>query len=159
MAQERRQTSRRAGQRAAEQAGEAVETVGRETQTAGEQAQQGIEQGTRAFAVLGERAFEAWMQNTSDVLSRVLEADMELANWGREQLDDNINAVRSLAQCHTVGDAYGVQIGLVRTSFEHSLRHASNILDLTTHAMIGGMQSAQRAGSEAAEQAPSARAD
>jgi streptogramin lyase len=68
MAQERRETSRRAGERAAEQAGEAV---GREMQTAGEQAQQGIEQGTRAFAVLGERAFEAWMQNTSDVLSRV----------------------------------------------------------------------------------------
>jgi hypothetical protein len=138
-----------------EQAGEAV---GREMQTAGEQAQQGIEQGTRAFAVLGERAFEAWMQNTSDVLSRVLEADMELANWGREQLDDSMNAVRSLAQCHTVGDAYGVQIGLMRTSFEHSLRHASNFWDLTARAAIGGMQSAQRAGSETAQPAQSGQA-
>jgi Phasin protein len=137
MAQDRRETSRSAGERV------------------GEQAQQGIEQGTRTFAVLGERAFEAWMQNTGDTLSRVLEVDMELANWGREQLADNISAVRSLAQCHTVGDCYGVQIGLMRTSFEHSLRHASNLLDLTTRAMIGGMQSAQRTGSETTQPAQS----
>jgi hypothetical protein len=159
MAQERRETSRRAGERVAEPAGGAVATMGHETQTAGEQAQQGIEEGNRAFAVLGERAFETWMQNTSDVLSRVLEVDMELANWSREQLDDNITAVRSLAQCHTVGDAYGVQIDLMRTSFEHSLRHASTVFDLTTRAMIGGIQGAQRVGSEAAQPAQAGQDD
>lgn len=159
MAQERRETSRRAGERVAKQAGEAVETTGCGTETAGEQAQQGVDQGTRAFAVLGERAFEAWMRNSNDVLSRVLEVDMELANWSREQLDDNINAVRSLAQCHTVGDACGVQIELMQASFEHSLRHASTVFDLATRAMIGGIQGAQRAGSEAAQPAQAGQDD
>jgi hypothetical protein len=159
MAQERRETSRRAGEGVSGQAGGSAATTGRETETAGEQAQQGIEQGTRAFAVLGERAFEAWMRNSNDVLSRVLEVDMELANWGREQLGDNINAVRSLAQCQTVGDAYGVQIELMRTSFEHSLRHASTVFDLATRAMIGGIQGAQRAGSEAAQPAQTGQDD
>jgi hypothetical protein len=151
MAQERHETNRRSrahrnGEKTAEQTRAVAETMSRV-------AQQRIEQGTRELAAMSERALEAWMRSSNDVLSRVLEVNRELTDWSREQLDDTVHAVRSIAQCRTVGDAYGVQVELMRTSMEKSLRHASSVLDLTTRAMIGGMRRAEQAGSEAAAQA------
>lgn len=142
-----------------EQAGEAAESMGRHAEEMGREAAKRADEGGRQFAAMGERAFEAWMQSTNDALQRVLEVNMELANWGREQLDDSISAVRSLSQCRTVGDAYGVQIGLMRVSMEKSLRHANNVFSLATQAMTGAMQRGQRTGSEAIEQTRSHAAD
>lgn len=132
--------------------GEATEHMARE-------AQEGLQQGARQFAVMGEQTFEAWMRNSNEALRRVLEVNMELATWSREQLDDSINAVRSLSQCRTVSDAYGIQLGLMRSSMEKSLRHASNVFNLATHAMVGGMQRAQRASSAATHEMRSAQAE
>ena len=110
----------------------------------GERVQDGVEAGSRQFAALSEQAFEAWMRTSNETLQRVLELNAELATWSREQLDDSIDAARSLAQCQSVGDAYGIQLGLVRSCMEKSLRHASNVLGLATQAMMAGSQAAQR---------------
>jgi hypothetical protein len=111
----------------------------------GERVQEGVEAGSRQFAAMGEQAFAAWMRSSNETLQRVLDLNVELAAWSREQLDDSMDAVRSLAQCRNVGDAYGIQIGLVRSSMEKSLRHASNVLNLAAHAMMAGTQAAARA--------------
>lgn len=123
-----------------------AENVARGAERMTHEAQQQLEVGARQFAAMGERVFEAWMQNQNETMSRVLEINMELANWGREQIDDGINAVRSMAQSRTVGDAYGVQLNLLRNSMEKSMRHANNLFNLTTRAMVGGMQQMQRSG-------------
>lgn len=127
------------------------ETTARTADELAGQAQR-MQEGTREFVAMGERAFETWMQSSNELMRRMLELNMELANWSREQLDDGINAARSLSQCRTVGDAYGVQIGLMRTSMEKSLRHASTIFNLTAGAMAGGMQRLRQAGEETARE-------
>jgi hypothetical protein len=113
---------------------------------AGAPARAGMQQGvagSRQFGVLGEQAFESWMRTSNDTLRRVLELNVELAAWGREQLDDSIGAVRSLSQCRSFGDAYGVQVGLMRSSMENSLRHANKVLSLTASVMAAGTSAAQ----------------
>ena len=105
--------------------------------------QQGMKAGSRQFGVLGEQALEAWMRTSNETLQRVLELNVELASWGREQLDDSIGAVRSLSQCRSFGDAYGVQLGLMRSSMENSLRHANKVLSLTATVMAAGARAAQ----------------
>lgn len=124
---------------AADDAGDQMHTI----EETGERLQQGMEAGSRQFAAMGEQAFAAWMRSSNETLRRVLELNAELATWSREQLDDSIGAVRSLAQARTVGDAYGIQIGLMRASMEKSLRHASNVLNLATHAMMASAQTQQ----------------
>jgi hypothetical protein len=119
--------------------------------------QEGLQQGTHEITAMGERAFEAWMNSTNEAMRRVIDMNMEIANWGREQLDDSINAVRSLTQCRSVGDAYGVQIGLIRTSMEKSIRHAGNVFNLVTHAMASGMQRTERTGAVAMHEMQSVR--
>jgi hypothetical protein len=121
--------------------GERIQKTIEET---GERFQQDAEAGSRQFAAMGEQAFTAWMRSGNETLQRVLELNVELASWSREQLDDNIDAVRSLAQCRSFGDAYGIQLGLLRSSMEKSVRRASNVLGLATQAMMAGSQAAQR---------------
>jgi hypothetical protein len=104
--------------------------------------QQGLA-GSRQFGVLGEQAFESWMRTSNEALRRVLELNVELAAWGREQLDDSIGAVRSLSQCRSFGDAYGVQVGLMRSTMENSLRHANKVLSLTANVMAAGASATQ----------------
>jgi hypothetical protein len=106
--------------------------------------QQDAEAGSRQVAAMGEQAFQAWMRSSNETLQRVLELNVELASWSREQLDDNIDAVRSLAQCRSLGDAYGIQLGLLRSSMEKSVRYAGNVLGLATQAVMAGSQAAQR---------------
>lgn len=125
----------------------------------GQEVGEEMRQGTRQFAAMGEQTFEAWMRNSNEALRRVLEVNMELATWSREQLDDSLNAMRSLSQCRNISDAYGVQLGLMRSSMEKSLRHASNVFNLATHAMVGGAQRAQRAGSAAMDEMRSTQGD
>jgi hypothetical protein len=127
-----------------EQIHKTFEEAGERFQQTGERFQQDVEAGSRQFSAMGEQAFAAWMRSSNETLQRVLELNVELAAWSREQLDDNIDAVRSLAQCRSVGDAYGIQLGLVRSSMEKSLRHASNVLNLAAQAMTAGAQAAQR---------------
>jgi hypothetical protein len=132
----------------AHEAGESMRSAGERTiNEAGEMAhgvRETVQEGTHQFAVMGERAFEAWMRSSNETLRRVLEVNEELAAWSREQLDDSINAVRSLAQCRSVGDAYGVHIGLMQSSMEKSLRHAGRVFNLATHAITSEAQSARR---------------
>lgn len=118
--------------------------MGEEAETASRQVNEVAQQGARQFTVMGERAFEAWVRTSNEALRRVLEMNVELAAWSREQMDDSMNAVRSLAQCRSVGDAYGVQLGLMRSSMEKSVRHASNVLNLAAHAMADGARIAQQ---------------
>lgn len=143
-----RQQEKNRGRGAASHAADAAEKVGNHMQHAledtGERLQEGIATGSRQFAAMSEQALAAWMRSGNETLQRVLELNVELATWSREQLDDNIDAVRSLAQCRTVGDCYGVQVGLMRSSMEKSLRHASNVFNLATHAMMAGPQAAQQ---------------
>ena len=106
----------------------------------------GVQRGAHEITAMGERAFEAWMQGTNETMRRMIDMNTEIANWGREQLDDSINAVRSLAQCRSVGDLYGVQIGLVRTSMEKSMRHAGIVFNLVARAMASGTQRVHQAG-------------
>lgn len=113
-----------------------------------ERVQQGLRAGSRQFGVLGEQAFETWMRTSNEALQRMLELNVELASWGREQLDDSIGAVRSLAQCRSFGDAYGVQLGLMRSSMENSLRHANRVISLTTNVMAAGARATQHAQAE-----------
>ncbi|HEX2113210.1 MAG TPA: phasin family protein [Alphaproteobacteria bacterium] len=153
----RRQTkSRAAASRAAETADEAgnqaVETadaVRHAIDKTGEQVRAGMHEsmkaGSRQFAVLGEQAFEAWMRTSNETLQRALALNVELASWGREQLDDSLGAVRSLAQCRSFGDAYGVQLGLMRSSMENSLRHANRVLSLTANLISAGTRAGQQA--------------
>jgi hypothetical protein len=114
---------------------------------AGEQlrqsAQQGFAAGSRQFGAMGEQAFETWMRTGNETLQRVLELNVELASWGREQLDDSIGAVRSLSQCRSFGDAYGVQLDLMRSSMENSLRHANRVFGLTANVMTAAANAAQ----------------
>jgi hypothetical protein len=106
--------------------------------------QEGMAAGSRHFAVLGEHAFDAWMRSGNETLQRVVALNAELASWGREQLDDNLTAVRSLSQCRSLGDAYGVQLGLMRSSMENSIRHANRVLGLTAHLMSAGARAGQQ---------------
>ena len=106
-------------------------------------------QGAEGFSVLGEKAFAAWMRSSNTALQRVLEMNVELATWSHEQLGDGVDAIRSLSQCRTLGDAYGVQLGLMRSSMEKSMRHASNVLNLASHVMIDGTRMVEQ-GSEPA---------
>lgn len=138
-----RHQERNRGRGAASHAAGAAEDRMHTIEETGERLQQGMEAGSRQFAAMGEQAFAAWMRSSNETLRRVLEVNAELATWSREQLDDSIGAVRSLAQARTVGDAYGIQIGLMRSSMEKSLRHASNVLNLAAHAMIAGAQTQQ----------------
>lgn len=110
--------------------------------------QQGFAAGSRQFGVLGEQAFETWMRTSNETLQRVLELNVELASWGREQLDDSIHAVRSFSQCRSFGDAYGVQLGLARSTMENSLRHANKVLSLTASVMASGAAAAQPQGGQ-----------
>lgn len=107
-------------------------------QETGERFQQDAEEGSRQFAVMGEEAFAAWMRTSNETLQRVIDVNVELAAWSREQLGDNIEAVRSMAQCHSVGDACGIQLQLIRSSMEKSMRHASAVLGLAAQAMTAG---------------------
>jgi hypothetical protein len=122
-----------------------VEETGTRLREAGEQAQavarnmtEASREGSLQFAVLGEKAFESWIRSSNEALRRVLELNVELATWSHEQVDDGLNAVRSLAQCRTVGDAYGVQLGLMRSTMEKSILHASNVFNLAAHALVSG---------------------
>lgn len=125
-----------------EEAGETAEMVQTALARTGGQVRDTLERGvgtaSKPFAVLGENAFETWMRGSNEALRRVLELNVELASWSREQLDDSMHAVRSLSQCRSFGDAYGVQLGLVRASMENSLRHANKVWSLTAHAMAAG---------------------
>ena len=100
--------------------------------------QQGIQRGAHEITAMSGRTFETWMQGTNETMRRMIDMNTEIANWSREQLDDSINAVRSLAQCRSVGDLYGVQIGLMRMSMEKSMRHAGNVFNLVARAMVSG---------------------
>lgn len=126
---------------AAHKAGEQMQNT---MEDVGARMQEGVEAGSRHFAAMGEQAFAAWMRSGNETMQRMLQLNVELATWSREQLDDSMDAVRSLAQCRTVGDCYGVQMGLMRSSMEKSLRHASNVLNLATHAMMVGPQTARQ---------------
>jgi hypothetical protein len=153
----RRQTkSRASASRAAEtadeignQALETAETIQHAMDKTGEQVrasmQESMKTGSRQFAVLGEQAFEAWMRTSNETLQRALALNVELASWGQEQLGDSLGAVRSLAQCRSFGDAYGVQLGLMRSSMENSLRHANRVLSLTAHLLSAGARASQQA--------------
>lgn len=123
---------------------EAGARMSHEAGNTGRRMNEAAQQGARQFSVMGERAFEAWVRTSNEALRRVLEMNVELASWSREQMDDSINAVRSLAQCRSMGDAYGVQLGLMRSSMEKSVRHASNVLNLAAHAMVDGARVAQQ---------------
>jgi hypothetical protein len=140
MARQNGRTRRRNAASAAERSGQTRRT----NQESADFGPNGAEAGPHQFAAMGEQAFAAWMRSSSETLQRVLALNAELASWSRDQLDDNIEAVRSLAQCRSAGDAYGVQVGLVRTSMEKSLRHANNVLSLAAHAMTAGTQSPQQ---------------
>jgi hypothetical protein len=130
---------------AKENVGAIGERMGATAQKVGGRLAGDAQEGARQFAVIGERAFEAWMRSSNEALRRALELNVELATWSREQLSDSMTAARSLAQCRTVGDAYGVQIGLMRSSMEKSMRHASNVLNLAAHAMVDSTRMAQPA--------------
>jgi hypothetical protein len=136
MARQNGRTRRRNAASAAERSGQFRQTI----QDSADPGPDSADAGPRQFAAMGEQAFAAWMRSSGETLQRVLAVNAELASWGREQLDDNIDAVRSLAQCRSAGDAYGVQVGLVRTSMEKSLRRANNVLNLAAHAMTAGTQ-------------------
>jgi hypothetical protein len=86
------------------------------------------------------------MRSSNATLRRVLELNVELAAWGREQLDDSIGAVRSLSQCRSFGDAYGVQVGLMRATMDNSLRHANKVFSLTANVMAAGAAQPQDPG-------------
>ena len=122
--------------------GDRVRKVIHET---GERFQQDAEQGSRQFAVMGEQAFAAWMRTSNETLQRVVDVNVELAAWSREQLDDSLEAVRSMAQCQNVGDACGIQLELIRSSMEKSIRHASAVLGIAAQAMTAASQAGQRA--------------
>jgi hypothetical protein len=122
---------------------ERIRTV---VEDAGERFQQDTADGSRHFAAMGEQAFAAWMRTGNDTLQRVIDMNVELAAWSREQLDDSIEAARSMAQCRTLGDACGIQIELFRSSMEKSIRHAGNVFDLAAQAMRAGAQADHRAG-------------
>lgn len=109
------------------------------------EAQQRVQDGTRELAILSEHAFEAWMRNSNQLMRQMMEMNVELATWGREQLDDSIDAVRSVAQSRSIEDTFGIQARLMRTSLESSVRHAGNVFNLATRAMLPAMQIAQRA--------------
>ncbi len=136
MARQNGRTRRRNAASATGRSGQSRQTI----QDSADLGPDGAEAGPRQFAAMGEQAFAAWMRSNSETLQRVLAVNAELASWGREQLDDNIDAVRSLSQCRSAGDAYGVQVGLVRTSMEKSLRRANNVLNLAADAMTAGTQ-------------------
>lgn len=121
----------------------AQDTMRRTRARIAEGVQQSMEAGSRRFGVLGEQAFQAWMRTSNETLQHVLELNVELASWSREQLDDSIGAVRSLSQCRSFGDAYGVQLGLMQSSMENSLRHANKVLSLTANVMSAGARAAQ----------------
>lgn len=110
---------------------------------AGERLRQGLAAGSQQFGAFGEQALETWMRTSNETMQRVLELNVELASWSREQLDDGIGAVRSLSQCRSFGDAYGVQLGLMRSSMENSLRHANKVLSLTANVLSAGTRAAQ----------------
>jgi hypothetical protein len=125
-------------------AGDTVEMMQRATERTGEQVRDDVA-GAKPFAAFGEHAFETWMRGSNEALRRILELNVELASWGREQLDDSMHAVRSLSRCGSFGAAYGVQLGLVRASMENSLRHANKLLSLTGQVMAASAAAAQRA--------------
>ena len=113
---------------------------------AGERFQENTREGSRQFAAMGEQAFAAWMRTSNDALQRAIDLNVELAAWSREQLDDGIEAARSMAQCRTLGDVCGIQIELMRSSMEKSIRHAGNVFDLAAQAVRAGAQADHRAG-------------
>lgn len=135
-------TVRPRGTAAVEDVGETAEMMQAAMARTGPQIRDSLERGmdvaSKPFAVLGENAFETWMRGSNEALRRVLELNVELASWGREQLDDSMHAVRSFSQCRSFGDAYSVQLGLVRSSMENSLRHANKVWSLTAQTMAAG---------------------
>jgi hypothetical protein len=137
-------TAARAGAHAVENAEAIKDAVDGSGELPRNGMQEGMAADSRHFAVLGEHAFDAWMRSSNDTLQRIVALNAELASWGREQLDDSLTAVRSLSQCRSLGDAYGVQLGLMRSSMENSLRHANRVLGLTTHLMSAGAHAAQQ---------------
>ena len=139
-----RQNGKTRAKEAVSRAAERGEQAARTLDETSAQLRDGVEAGSRQFAELSGQAFDAWMRSSSDALERVLEVNVELAAWSREQLDDGLDAMRSLTQCRSVGDAYGIQMGLMRSSMEKSLRHASNVVHLVTHAVLAGAQASSR---------------
>jgi hypothetical protein len=130
----------RAG-KSVERIADAIEST---SERVGSTMQERMTAGSRQFAVLGEQAFEAWLRNSNDTVQRILALNAELASWGREQLDESLGAVRSLAQCRSIGDAYGIQLGLVRASMENNVRHASRVLSLARHLTAAGAQAVRQ---------------
>ncbi len=167
--QQQKRREKREGRKARAAARIADETSGRvseigarmeqQAESTGRRVNEAAQQGARQLTVMGERAFEAWVRTGNEALRRVLEMNVELAAWSREQMDDSMNAVRSLTQCRTVGDAYGVQLGLMRSSMEKSMRHTSNVLNLAAHAIVDGTRAAQQGATGKSAESRSAQSD
>ena len=84
------------------------------------------------------------MRNNQEAQGRMLELNREIATWSRAQLDHSIDAARSMAQVRTVGAVYDVQLGLLRTIMENSMRHGSVVFDLAARTMMDSVQIPQQ---------------
>jgi hypothetical protein len=137
-------TAARVGTEAVDELETMRDSAARVSEAVRSRVEQGMAAGSQQFVVLGEQAFDSWMRSSNETLQRVVALNAELANWGRAQLDDSLTAVQSLSQCRSFGDAYGIQLGLMRSSMENSLRHANRVFSLTAHLMSTGAQAARQ---------------
>ena len=91
------------------------------------------------LTAMQSQALANLMDGANNAVKHAAEMNSEISEWGKEQWDSSIAAAKSLSECRSLTDAYGVQMGIMRGAVECSLRHGANMLNLTAKALSAAM--------------------
>jgi hypothetical protein len=88
---------------------------------------------------LQAQALHTLMDSANAAMKHATDMNSALSDWGKEQWDSSLAAARSMAECRSMTDAYGVQLGIVRGTVESSLRHGATMMNLAAKAISAAM--------------------
>lgn len=91
------------------------------------------------MTTLQAQALSTLMESTNAAMKHAQDISSEMSDWGKEQWDSSVAAARSMAECRSMTDAYGVQMGIMRGTVESSLRHGANMMNLVAKALSAAM--------------------
>jgi phasin family protein len=109
---------------ATELAGKSVERFARACGISGEGAQQATEQSARNF--------ESIVQSGTILAGGMQSISLELLNFARNRLEQNMHRVESLVNCRTPQEVLAVQSDLVRDSLEDFVQSTRHIAEISS---------------------------
>ena len=109
---------------ASELAGKSVERFARACGVTGESAQQATEQSARNF--------ESIVQSGTILAGGMQNISLELLNFARKRLEQNMHRVEALVNCRTPQEVLAVQSDLVRDSLEDFVQSTRHIAEISS---------------------------